>query len=136
MIEKEMKEKLIHEAILARAHSYCPYSGFAVGAAVLCDSGKTYRGTNVENASYGLTNCAERTAVFTAVSKGERNILAVAIVGGPCGKKAAEICPPCGSCRQVLSEFGGPDMIVLLGTEIGECVERTLGELLPDTFKL
>ena len=136
MISEDMKQKLVREAIRARKNSYCRYSGFAVGAALLCGSGKIYRGANVENASYGLTNCAERSAAFAAVSAGEREFTAIAIVGAPSGEKATQICPPCGSCRQVLAEFGTPDMPVILGTETGECTERTLADLLPDTFKL
>lgn len=136
MISEEMKQKLIREAILARKNSYSPYSGFAVGAALLCESGKIYRGANIENASYGLTNCAERSAAFTAATAGERVFKAIAIVGAPAKEKATEICPPCGSCRQVLAEFGAADMPVILGTESGTYEERTLSELLPDTFKL
>ena len=136
MISEEMKQKLIHEAVLARKNSYSPYSGFTVGAALLCESGKIYRGANIENASFGLTNCAERSAAFTAATAGERVFKAIAIVGAPAGEKATEICPPCGSCRQVLAEFGAADMTVLLGTESGTYEERTLSQLLPDTFKL
>ena len=136
MISEEMKQKLIREAILARKNSYSPYSGFAVGAALLCESGIIYRGANIENASYGLTNCAERSAAFTAATAGERVFKAIAIVGAPVKEKATEICPPCGSCRQVLAEFGAADMPVILGTESGTYEERTLSELLPDTFKL
>ena len=136
MIGKEKKRKLVAEAIEARKNSYCKYSGFAVGAALLTKGGNIYRGANVENASYGLTNCAERSAIFAAVSNGEKDFQAIAIVGAPVKEKATEICPPCGSCRQVLAEFGAADMPVILGTESGTYEERTLSELLPDTFKL
>ncbi len=137
MIGKEKKRKLVAEAIAARKNSYCKYSGFAVGAALLTKSGNIYRGANVENASYGLTNCAERSAIFAAVSNGEKVFQAIAIVGAPAGEKAGEICPPCGSCRQVMAEFADPEkFLVLLGTEGGECKELLLKELLPYSFGL
>ncbi len=126
-----MKEKLANLALVARENAYAPYSDFKVGAAVLCDSGNVYTGANVENISYGLTNCAERSALFAAVSAGERKITAVAIAGG---KGEVQVCMPCGACRQVLSEFADKNCTVYLvksETEIREC---TLGELLPHTF--
>ncbi len=134
-VNDEMKKKLVSEALLARKNSYSPYSGFAVGAALLCASGKIYRGVNVENVSYGLTICAERSAFSAAVTKGERAFVAIAVVGAPAGKPATESCMPCGSCRQVMAEFANPkDFIVLLGTENGEYTERKLTELLPYAF--
>jgi cytidine deaminase len=95
--------------------SYAPYSGFRVGAALVGKSGKIYKGCNVENAAYSPTNCAERTAIFKAVSEGEREFTAIAIVGGM-GETIADFCAPCGVCRQVLAEFCGPDFRVVLGT--------------------
>ena len=126
-----MKEKLAGLALAARENAYAPYSEFKVGAAVLCESGNVYTGANVENISYGLTNCAERSAVFAAVSAGERRITAVALAGG---KGETDWCMPCGACRQVLAEFAGKDCkvyIVKSETEIREC---TLGQLLPCAF--
>ena len=95
-------QELIKQAIEARKQSYCPYSGFAVGAALLCGDGTVYTGCNIENASYSPTNCAERTAFFKAVSEGKREFVAIAIVGG---SEELQKCYPCGVCRQVMSEF-------------------------------
>ena len=106
---------LLQLAMEAREMSYAPYSGFRVGAALVGKSGKIYKGCNVENAAYSPTNCAERTAVFKAVSEGEREFTAIAIVGGM-GEAIADFCAPCGVCRQVLAEFCGPDFRVVLGT--------------------
>ena len=118
-------------AVKAREMAYAPYSGFRVGAALLGKSGKVYTGCNVENASYTPTNCAERTAVFKAVSEGEREFSAIAIVGGM-GEQVSEFCAPCGVCRQVLSEFCGADMKIYFA----DGSETTLGELLPNGFTL
>ena len=111
MLDKE----LLQLAIQARENSYSPYSGFRVGAALLGKSGKVYGGCNVENAAYSPTNCAERTAVFKAVSEGEREFVSIAIVGGMY-ETINDFCAPCGVCRQVLAEFCGPDFRVVLGT--------------------
>lgn len=136
-MNERAKKKLIAEAIEARKNSYCPYSGFAVGAALLCKDGTIFRGCNIENASYGLTNCAERSAIFSAVSAGFRDFTAIAVVGAPKEEKAESICPPCGSCRQVMAEFGDPDkFLVILGTEGEERKELLLKELLPYSFEL
>ena len=117
----------------ARAFSYTPYSHFAVGAALLTSGGKVYTGCNVENAGYTATNCAERTAVFKAVSEGERDFAAIAVIGGPAGEKG-KFCAPCGVCRQVLREFCEPETFrVLLGTT-DEVQAYTLEELLPTSF--
>ena len=116
----------------ARAYSYTPYSNFAVGAALLTKSGKVYTGCNIESASYTPTNCAERTAVFKAVSEGERDFAAIAVIGGPAGEKG-RFCAPCGVCRQVLREFCEPDFRILLGTT-DEVQVYTLEELLPTSF--
>ncbi|MBQ8447751.1 MAG: cytidine deaminase [Clostridia bacterium] len=128
-----MKEReLINAAVAAMKKAYSPYSGFCVGAALLCESGAVYTGCNVENASYGASNCAERTAVFKAVSEGEREFAAIAIVGGK-GGKITDFCPPCGICRQVLSEFAGAGFRVLLFD--GENAKTLLlSELLPHFF--
>lgn len=124
--------ELMKLAVEARKASYSPYSHFKVGAALLTKSGKTYLGCNVENAAYTPTNCAERTAVFKAVSEGEREFSAIAIVGGS-GEEPAEFCAPCGICRQVLAEFCGQDFRVLLGTP-NSFKAYTLSELLPFSF--
>ena len=116
----------------ARAYSYTPYSHFVVGAALLTKSGKVYTGCNIENASYTPTVCAERTAVFKAVSEGEREFAAIAIIGGPAGEKG-RFCAPCGVCRQVLREFCALDFRILLGTT-EEVQTFTLGDLLPTSF--
>ncbi|MDD4839238.1 MAG: cytidine deaminase, partial [Clostridia bacterium] len=104
-------EKLINEALEARKNSYVPYSNFRVGAALLTKEGKIYRGCNIENASYTPTNCAERTAFFKAVSEGEHDFVAIAVVGG--NNKKGEYCAPCGVCRQVMLEFCQPDFKVV-----------------------
>ncbi len=121
-------------AVRAMQHSWSPYSKFRVGAALLTDDGAVYTGCNIENASFGATNCAERTAIFKAVSEGKTSFSAIAIAGGPEGRIGG-ICTPCGICRQVLSEFCGPDLTVLLVHKDG--FDRyTLGDLLPLSFSL
>ncbi|QJW46389.1 cytidine deaminase [bacterium BFN5] len=120
-------EELIKAARVARENAYVPYSKFKVGAAVLSKSGKVYAGCNVENASYGLTNCAERTAIFTAVSAGENDLAALAVVGDTIGPTA-----PCGSCRQVMAEFG-ISKIILCNIK-GESRVVSLDDLLPYSF--
>lgn len=134
-MEKITDEKtLIRLALEARLKAYAPYSGFIVGAALLADSGKVYQGCNVENASYGATNCAERTAVFKAVSEGERNLSAIAIVGGMQGKELT-YAYPCGICRQVLREFCNPqDMWVIIAKSETDYKKMRLSELLPESF--
>lgn len=134
IIEKTVIEKLISEAISNRKMSYAPYSHFNVSAALLSGSGKIYKGINVENAAYGSSICAERSAIVSAVSAGERKIEAIAIVGGP-DFTTDEFCPPCGSCRQVMREFADPkEMIVILAKSISEYKVYTLEELLPLSF--
>lgn len=118
--------ELIAAAAAARESAYVPYSGFAVGAALLASNGTVYTGCNVENASYGLTVCAERNAVFHAVVSGARDFLAVAVVTANGGA-------PCGACRQVLSEFS-PTMTVITSDMAGNRRVYTLSELLPDAF--
>ncbi len=122
--------QLIKLAQEAAKKAYAPYSGFNVGAALLCKSGNVYTGCNVENSSYGASNCAERTAVFKAVSEGEREFVKIAIVSEKGG-----LTFPCGICRQVLSEFMPNGRIVLYSDEQG-IKEFTLNELLPYAFKL
>lgn len=124
--------ELMALAVQARAFSYAPYSDFHVGAALLGKSGKIYLGCNVENAAYTPTNCAERTAVFKAVSEGEREFTAIAVVGGP-GDSLSELCAPCGVCRQVLAEFCGGDLRVIMGNP-DHLQVTTLAELLPHSF--
>ena len=119
--------QLIKAAKQAQALSYSPYSGFKVGAALLCKSGKVYTGCNIENASFSATVCAERTALFKAVSEGEREFSAIAIVGN------TDLCFPCGVCRQVMSEFCGKNFKIYL-EENGKPVTYALGELLPGRF--
>ena len=120
--------------------SYVPYSHFHVGAALLDKSGKVWTGCNIENAAYGPSNCAERTAIFKAVSEGVRDFEAIAIVGGPEDKtglpQIQDFCPPCGVCRQVLSEFCDRDFKIILANGKGEQKVFTLAELLPESFSL
>ena len=128
-----MTDKALLEcAIEARKASYSPYSGFKVGAALLAKNGKVYLGCNIENAAYTPTNCAERTAIFKAVSEGEREFEAIAIVGGK-GEDPNAICAPCGVCRQVLAEFCDADFRIVLGTP-RDSKAYTLAQLLPLSF--
>lgn len=123
---------LLTEAGKARRASYSPYSGYAVGAALLCSDGTLYHGCNIENAAFSPTNCAERTAFFKAVSEGKRDFVKIAVVGGKTDDPDG-FSPPCGVCRQVMAEFCGKDFeIVLLRN--GEVISTTLAELLPLTF--
>jgi cytidine deaminase len=126
MIHKEMREKLEEVACSTRDNAYAPYSSFAVGAAVLAGSGAIYRGANVENASYGLTICAERTALASAASAGERDVLAVAV----CTESGVT---PCGACRQFIREFA-VDCPIFLVDANGNRRETSLQELLPQSF--
>lgn len=128
------KEELIGNAMSAMKNAYAPYSEFCVGAALLGESGKVYKGCNVENSSYSVTNCAERTALFKAVSNGERKFSAIAIVGGKNGR-VEEYCFPCGVCRQALSEFCRKDFKIYLYNGV-EIQTYTLDELLPHSFEL
>lgn len=124
--------ELIGAAMDAMKGAYAPYSGFFVGAALLCENGDVYTGCNVENASYGATCCAERTAVFKAVSEGRLNHKGIAVVGGK-GGCVSSFCAPCGVCRQVLAEFASEDFFVLLYD--GQKTQRlALAELLPHSF--
>ncbi|KGA98433.1 cytidine deaminase [Alkalihalobacillus alcalophilus ATCC 27647 = CGMCC 1.3604] len=123
------KDKLIKEAIKARENAYVPYSKFPVGAALLMDDGQIYHGANIENASFGLTNCAERTALFKAYSDGNRKVKAVAIVADTEGP-----CSPCGACRQVMVELCEQTTPVYLSNLAGKIQETTVIELLPGAF--
>ena len=124
-------QALVDAATTARVRAYTPYSGFQVGAALLGESGRVYVGCNVENVSYGLSSCAERNAVFRAVGDGERRFTAVAVVTA-----AGTPTPPCGACRQVLSEFAaGGDMDVVMVTTGGTRKTRRLSALLPESFR-
>ena len=129
------RERLLEIADEARERAYSPYSGFSVGAALLCSDGRVFTGCNIENASFTPTVCAERVAIFTAVAAGERDFEAIAVSGGASGEVAGE-CTPCGVCRQVLSEFCSPDLEVVLRGQNGEVRVCSLGELLPLGFKL
>lgn len=129
------ERRLILEALEARNLAYAPYSHFLVGAALLGKSGRVYRGCNVENASYGATNCVERTAFFKGVSEGEVEFMAIAIAGGPEGR-AVGLCPPCGVCRQVMAEFCPGDFPVLLASSADTWETYTLDELLPRSFQI
>ena len=126
--------ELVNLAIEAREHSYCPYSNFAVGAALLTKDGKIYQGCNIENSAFSPTNCAERTAFFTAVYQGERDFEAIAVVGGTAGKPVSELCAPCGVCRQVMREFCKDDFKIYLSKGDGTYVEVKLTDLLPFGF--
>ena len=127
-------EKLIELAKEAMTHSYSPYSGYKVGAALLCGDGAVYTGCNIENASYTPTICAERTAIFKAVYDGHRDFVAIAVCGGKDGVITGSF-PPCGVCRQVMREFCGDDFKVYLVKPDGYEM-RTLAQLLPDSFTL
>lgn len=128
MLTDEIREKLVQAAIQARQWAYVPYSNYAVGAALLTASGRIYDGVNVENAAYPTTICAERVAVFKAVSEGERQFTAIAVVTTNGGT-------PCGSCRQVLAEFG-LETIVLIADANGKILnEAEVGDLLPGAFQ-
>ena len=120
-------QKLMDCAIKARENAYSPYSHFAVGAALLCEDGTLYEGCNIENASYGLTNCAERTAIFKAVSEAHVTFKALAVVADTEGP-----CAPCGACRQVVAEFKIP--IIIMGNLMGNVKIVTIEELLPFSF--
>lgn len=134
-ISTEIKQELVKQALAARKYAYVPYSKFRVGAAVLAKNGAIYTGCNIENAAYTPTNCAERTAVFKAVSEGITEFDAIAVCGGPGEAEPEDFCTPCGVCRQVLREFVDPnEFLVLLCKGDGSWKEMTLEELLPMGF--
>jgi len=132
-IPQAVRDLLVQAAREAAQQAYCPYSKYHVGAAVLAEDGQVYSGCNVENASYGLTMCAERVAVFKAVSHGCRALVALAVVGGSSAKPAS----PCGACRQVLVEFAAAETPVFIAPlkKGGRITETTLGALLPMAFE-
>lgn len=134
MIKEDTIKQLINEALNARNYAYAPYSQFMVGAALITEDDSVYTGCNVENASYGATNCAERTAIFKAVSEGERLIKAIAIVGGV---KDGDMtyAYPCGVCRQVLREFSNPcELVIIVAKNQDDYKTYSLEELLPESF--
>ena len=122
------KEELCAKAQEMTKMAYAPYSNFRVGAALECTDGTVFTGCNIENAAYGPTNCAERTAVFKAVSEGYRSFVRIAIAG-----ETEQFCAPCGVCRQVLQEFA-PELEVILVNKNGDTMELTLPQLLPYSF--
>lgn len=122
-------KQLIDEAIAASKQAHVPYSHFHVGAALLTTGGKIYRGCNIENASYGLTNCAERTAIFKAVSEGDKQFSAIAVVGDTDGPIS-----PCGACRQVLAEFCDDHTQIILANLKGDFMITNINEILPGYF--
>ena len=128
------KKELVKEALAAREFAYTPYSKFNVGAALFCKNGRVFRGCNIESASYTPTNCAERTAFFKAVSEGEREFSAIAIVGGPAGAPPADFFYFCGVCRQVMAEFCGRDFKVYIAKNESEIREYFLDEIIPFAF--
>lgn len=128
------RSELIQRAISVLKNSYAPYSKFNVAAAVLCSSGKIYTGVNIENSAYPAGICAERTAIFKAISEGENKISAIAIVGGLNGV-ITDYCAPCGICRQVMREFSAPDeLLVIMAKSPSDYISMTLEELLPKSF--
>lgn len=127
------KKDLFILAKKAMENSYAPYSGYNVGAVLVCKNGNIYRGCNIENASYSLTNCAERTALFSAIANGEKEFEAICVVGGKDGV-ITDYTMPCGACRQALAEFGNKDFKVYIGIDENNIKDFTLGELLPCSF--
>ncbi len=132
---EEKVQLLIQKAFDMLHFSYAPYSSFRVGAALLVSDGSIYTGCNIENAAFGPSNCAERTAFFKAISEGKKDFSAIAIVGGKNGK-VSDFCPPCGVCRQVMAEFCNKDFDVIIAKSATEYKVFTLKELLPESFSL
>ena len=128
-------EELIGLAVEAMGRAYAPYSGYKVGAALLCTDGTVYQGCNIENASFSPSICAERTAFAKAVSEGQQEFAAIAICGGKDGVITG-LFPPCGVCRQVMREFCRDDFLIYLAEADGSFRTRTLAQLLPDSFQL
>ena len=132
----EIYDGLALKAMEMRAFSYVPYSGFAVGAALLARDGRIFTGCNIENKSFSPTICAERTAIFKAVSEGCREFSAIAICGAPAGEEPSDYCPPCGVCRQVMTEFCDDSFRILLVRGPGDYRVYGLDELMPLSFEL
>ena len=133
-MEKAEIQALIREAFEGQKFAYVPYSRFHVGAALRARDGRVFKGCNIENAGYTPTNCAERTALFKAVSEGVREFDAIAIVGSKAGEKNTLVTGPCGVCRQALYEFGGPKLTVIMAKDENDYIVTTLGDLLPYGF--
>ncbi len=133
-LSKEQISDLIGQALCARKFSYSPYSGFRVGATLLCKDGTVFQGCNIENAGYSGTNCAERTAFFKAVSMGIREFNAIAIVGGKADGEVDGYAYPCGVCRQIMAEFCSDDFIIIVAKSEKDYRIHTLSELLPERF--
>ncbi len=127
-------EQLVRLAKEARNRAYVPYSGFSVGAALLCSDGTIYQGCNIENAAFGPTICAERVAFFKAIYDGKREFAAIAVAGGKAGEEVSGLFPPCGVCRQVMREFCDLDFKLYMARENDQFETRTLGEMLPLSF--
>ena len=139
MITKEIEQELISKCFEMKLKAYCPYSNYQVGAALLSSSGKIYGGFNIENSSYGACNCAERTAIFKAVSEGEKNFIAIAICGGKRGEEPKGVetdsAFPCGICRQVMREFVKPkEFKIYICVSKDKYSVHTLEGLLPHSF--
>ena len=127
--------ELINLALEARKMSYSPYSGFSVGAALMCKDGSVYTGCNIENSAFSPTNCAERTAFFKAVSEGKRDFLKIVVVGGDSSEEVPlNYCPPCGVCRQVMKEFCSSDFEIIIAKNADDFQVMTLAEILPLSF--
>ena len=133
-MEKAEIQALIREAFEGQKFAYVPYSRFHVGAALRARDGRVFKGCNIENAGYTPTNCAERTALFKAVSEGVREFDAIASVGSKVGEKYTLVTGPCGVCRQALYEFGGPKLTVIMAKDENDYIVTTLGDLLPYGF--
>lgn len=127
--------ELINLALEVRKMSYSPYSGFSVGAALLCKDGSVFTGCNIENSAFSPTNCAERTAFFKAVSEGKRDFEKIAVVGGNSSEDIPlNFCPPCGVCRQVMKEFCSSDFEIIIAKNVDDFQIMTLAEILPLSF--
>jgi len=133
MTDDQLKE-IVKKCLEMRHKAYTPYSNFNVGAALLCKNGKVYTGCNIEVSTYTPTSCAERTAIFKAVSEGEREFEAIAISGGLGDGEPTDYCPPCGVCREVMNEFCDADFKILLCKSQDEVKQFTLAEMLPNNF--
>lgn len=133
-MDKQLIREMISRALKMRSFSYAPYSHFAVGACLYTSDGFLYDGCNVENAAYGSTICAERTAIVKAASEGHRSLRAIVIVGGNVSGAPEDLCPPCGSCRQVMAEFAASDFEVILAIDEEHYRVFSFDEILPSRF--